>query len=156
MSGSEVVHSRSPTKGAARWRELCDEYDRLVGTQAEFCRLHGITGSSLRYWQLKQETAFVEATAPETTSGAVELPFGDGTAQSSIATAFAEHDVSRPYVWNMATRRCFDDKPENSLVFPLSCAIQLGACRRWLGGSSETIPCLAAGMSSLSALGRFA
>ena len=42
MSDSGVVRSRSPRRGAARWRELCEEYDRFIGTQAEFCRLHGI------------------------------------------------------------------------------------------------------------------
>ena len=79
MSGFGVERSRSPRKGAARWRELCEEYDRFIGTQAEFCRLHGITGSSLRYWRLKQETAFVEVAAPEAAAWDVELAFGDGT-----------------------------------------------------------------------------
>lgn len=74
MSVSDVVRSRSPRKGAARWREICEEYERFMGTQAEFCRLHGITCSSLRYWRLKQESAFVEAAARD-----VELVFGDGT-----------------------------------------------------------------------------
>ena len=80
MSRSGVVRSRSPRKGAARWRELCEEYDRFIGTQAEFCRLHGISGSSLRYWRLKQEASFVEVAAPESVSTwDVELAFGDGT-----------------------------------------------------------------------------
>ena len=80
MSGSGVVRSRSPRKGAARWRELCEEYDRFGGTQAEFCRLHGISGSSLRTWRLKRETTFVEVAAPESVSTwDVELSFGDGT-----------------------------------------------------------------------------
>ena len=48
MSDSVVARLRSPRRGAARWREIC-EYDRFIRTQAEFCRLHGITGSSLRY-----------------------------------------------------------------------------------------------------------
>ena len=77
MSDSGVVRSRSPRRGAARWREIF-EYDRFIGTQAEFCRLHGITGSSLRYWRLKQETSFVEVAAPESVSAwDVELAFGD-------------------------------------------------------------------------------
>ena len=80
MSGSGVVRSRSPRRGAARWRELCEEYDRFIGTQAEFCRLHAISNSSLRYWLLKQESAFVEVAAPESVSPwDVELAFGDGT-----------------------------------------------------------------------------
>ena len=79
MSGSGVVRSRSPRKGAARWRELCEEYDRFIGTQTEFCRLHGITGSSLRYWRLKQETSFVEVASPEAAAWDVELAFADGT-----------------------------------------------------------------------------
>ena len=80
MSSSGVVRSRSPRKGAARWRELCEEYDRFIGTQAEFCRLHAISISSLRYWRLKQESDFVEVAAPESVSTwDVELAFGDGT-----------------------------------------------------------------------------
>lgn len=79
MSGSGVVRSRSPRKGAARWRELCEEYDRFIGTQTECCRLHGITGSSLRYWRLKQETSFVEVASPEAAAWDVELAFADGT-----------------------------------------------------------------------------
>ena len=80
MSGSGVARSRSPRRGAARWREICEEYERFIGTQAEFCRLHCITGSSLRYWRLKQETSFVEVAAPESVSTwDVELAFGDGT-----------------------------------------------------------------------------
>ena len=79
MSDSGVERSRSPRKGAARWRELCEEYDRFIGTQAEFCRLHGITGSSLRYWRLKRETSFVEVAAPEAVAWDVELAFVDGT-----------------------------------------------------------------------------
>ncbi len=57
MSDNGVVRSRSPKRGAARWREICEEYERFIGTQAEFCRLHGITCGSLRYWRLKQEAA---------------------------------------------------------------------------------------------------
>ena len=80
MSGSGVVRSRSPRRGAARWREPCEEYERFIGTQAEFCRLHAISSGSLRYWRLKQEAAFVEVAAPESVSTwDVELAFGDGT-----------------------------------------------------------------------------
>ena len=80
MSSSGVVRSRSARKGAARWRELCEEYDRFIGTQAEFCRLHDISCSSLRYWRLKQETSVVEVAAPESVSTwDVELAFGDAT-----------------------------------------------------------------------------
>ena len=79
MSSSGVVRSRSPRKGAARWRELCEECDRFIGTQTECCRLHGITGSSLRYWRLKQETSFVEVASPEAAAWDVELAFADGT-----------------------------------------------------------------------------
>ena len=42
MSVSDVVRSRSPRRGAARRREICEECGRFMGTQAEFCRLHGI------------------------------------------------------------------------------------------------------------------
>ena len=42
MSVSSVARPRSPRKGAVRWREICVEYERFIGTQAEFCRLHGI------------------------------------------------------------------------------------------------------------------
>ena len=79
MSDCGVVRSRSPRKGAARWREICEEYERFLGTQAEFCRLPGISCSSLRYWRLKQETTFVEVTAPEAMAWDVELAFDDGT-----------------------------------------------------------------------------
>ena len=79
MSVSDVVRSRSPRKGAARWREICEEYERFLGTQAEFCRLHGISCSSLRYWRLKRETTFVEVTPPEAAAWDVELAFDDGT-----------------------------------------------------------------------------
>ena len=79
MSGSAVVGSRSPRKGAARWRELCEAYGRFGGTQAEFCRRHGITASSLQYWRSKQETPFVEVAAPEAAAWDVELAFADGT-----------------------------------------------------------------------------
>ena len=58
---------------------ICEEYDRFIGTQTEFCRLHGITGSSLRYWRLKQETSFVEVASPEAAAWDVELAFADGT-----------------------------------------------------------------------------
>ena len=79
MSSAGVVRSRSPRRGAARWREIC-EYDRFIGTQAEFCRPHAISSGSLRYWRLKQETAFVEVAALESVSTwDVELPFGDST-----------------------------------------------------------------------------
>ena len=81
MSDSVVVaRSRSPRRGSAWWREICEEYERFIGTQAEFCRLHGITGGSLRYWRLKHEAAFIEVAAPEDVSAwDVELAFGDGT-----------------------------------------------------------------------------
>jgi len=76
---NDVVRSRSARKGAARWREICAEYDRFMGTQAEFCHLHDISCSSLRYWRLKQDTTFVEVAAPETAAAwDVELAFGDG------------------------------------------------------------------------------
>ena len=74
-----VVRSRPPRKGAARWREICEEYDRFMGTQAEFCHLHDISCSSLRYWRLKQDTTFVEMAPPEAAAWDVELAFGDGT-----------------------------------------------------------------------------
>ena len=74
MSDSGVVRSRSSRRGAARWRDICEEYERFIGTQAEFCRLHGITCGSLRYWRLKQEATFVEVAAWD-----VELAFGNGT-----------------------------------------------------------------------------
>ena len=65
--------------GATTLSQLREEYGRFIGTRAEFCRLHGITGSSLRYRRLKQETAFVEVAAPETAAWDVDLDFGDGT-----------------------------------------------------------------------------
>ena len=80
MSGSDVVRSRLPRRGAARWREICEEYDRFMGTRAGFCRLHCITCGSLRCWRLKREAAFVEVAAPETAVRDVELAFDDGTA----------------------------------------------------------------------------
>ena len=30
MSDSGVVRSRSPRRGAARWREICEEYERFI------------------------------------------------------------------------------------------------------------------------------
>ena len=84
MSGSGIVRSRLPRKGAAGWRELCEEYDRFIGAQAEICCLHGITGSSLRYWPLKQETAFVEVAAPEAAAWDVELTSGDDRVAATL------------------------------------------------------------------------
>ena len=79
MPVSDVARPRSPRRGSSRWREICEEYERFVGTQAEFYRPHGITCGSLRYWRLKQDTIFVEVAPPETAAWDVELVFGDGS-----------------------------------------------------------------------------
>ena len=64
MSDNGVVCSRSPRRGAAQRREICEEYERFRGTQAEFCRLHGITCGSLRYWRKRSLCDVLDAGFP--------------------------------------------------------------------------------------------
>ena len=42
MPDGGVVRADWPRRGASRRREPSEEYDRVLSTQAEFCRLHGI------------------------------------------------------------------------------------------------------------------
>ena len=62
------------------WRTLLEDFDLHEGSQAEFCRLHGISHGSLFYWRRKlRQTAFVEIEAPVSAAcWDVELEFGDG------------------------------------------------------------------------------
>ena len=62
------------------WRTLLTDFDFHEGSQAEFCRLHGISQGSLFYRRSKlRQTEFVEIEAPDLAPGwDVELELGNG------------------------------------------------------------------------------
>ena len=69
MAGRTRTVSRTPRLGVEEWRTLLDDFDLHEGSQAEFCRLHGISQGSLFYWRRKlRQTAFVEIEAPVSTA----------------------------------------------------------------------------------------
>ena len=80
MSGRTRSVSRAPRRDVEEWRTLLTDFDIHEGSQAEFCRLHGISQGSLFYWRRKlRQTAFVEIEAPVSTMGwDVELELGNG------------------------------------------------------------------------------
>ena len=84
MAGRTRTVSRALRRGVEEWRTLLDDFDLHEGSQAEFCRLHGISQGSLFYWRSKlRQTEFVEIEAPDLAPDLapgwdVELDLGDG------------------------------------------------------------------------------
>ena len=80
MAGRTRTVSRTPRRGVEEWRTPVADFDLHEGSQAEFCRLHGISQGSLFYWRRKlRQTTFVEIEAPDLAPcWDVELELGDG------------------------------------------------------------------------------